>query len=60
MAYTVRNQERKKYKELSELQLPRATWVRTKAADQMYELEVVEVDDYTGRVKVHYTGYDSD
>ena len=26
---------------------------------QLYELEILE-NDYTGRVKVHYTGYDSD
>ena len=26
---------------------------------QLYELEILE-NDYTGWVKVHYTGYDSD
>lgn len=60
MAYTLRNQERKNYKELSQLQLPRATRVRAREAPQLYELEIVEEDAYTGRVKVHYTGYGSD
>ena len=59
MAYSLRKQQRKNYKKLSELQLPRATCACTKQAQQHYELEIVE-EDYTGRVKVHYTGYDSD
>ena len=59
MAYSLRKQQRKNNRELSELQLPRAARARTKQAQQLYELEIVE-NDYTGRVKVHYTGYDSD
>lgn len=56
--YNLRNQEAKDYKVLSTLRLPRAKHV--KKDDKLYELEVIEEDVYTSRVKVHYVGYDSE
>ena len=56
--YNLRNQEAKDYKQLSTLRLPRAKPVKN--TDKLYELEVIEEDVYTSRVKVHYVGYDSE
>lgn len=58
MAYILRNLERKNYKEIANIQLPRARRVtgNPRTADELYPIEVVE-DDYNGRVKVHYIGY---
>ena len=60
MAYNLRNQKRKNYRALENPPLPRAQATRMKQSQRLYELEVVEEDDYTGRVKIHYIGYDSD
>ena len=60
MAYNLRNHERKNYRAIENPTLPRARATRTQESQRLYELEIVEEDDYTGRVKVHYIGYDSE
>lgn len=55
-SYDLRKKERKDYKQLSDLQLPRLR----AAKDKLYELEIVEEDVLTQRVKVHYIGYGSE
>lgn len=55
--YDLRNKDRKNYRELSEVKLPRAQCWR---GTTLYELEIVEEDVYTNKVKVHYVGYGSD
>ena len=52
-SHDLRKKERKDYKQLSDLQLPR---LRVKQDDKLYELDIVE-DVLTQRVKVHYIGY---
>lgn len=56
--YNLRNQEAKDYKQLLTLCLPRAKPLKN--TDKLYELEVIEEDVYTSKVKVHYVGYDSE
>ena len=55
-SYDLWKKERKDYKQLSDLQLPRLR----AAKDKLYELEIVEEDVLTQRVKVHYIGYGSE
>ena len=57
--YDLRSKDRKNYKELSEVKLPRSQH-RIQRDTTLYELEIVEEDVYTNRVKVHYIGYESD
>ena len=45
--YDLRKKERKDYKQLSDLQLPR---LRVKQDDRLYELDIVEEDVLTQRV----------
>lgn len=59
MAYSLRNREIKNYKELTQLKLPRIQR-RSQKNTTLYELEVVDEDAYTNRVKVHCIGYGSD
>ena len=56
-SYDRRKKERKDYKQLSDLQLPR---LRAKQDDKLYDLDIVEEDMLTQRVKVHYIGYGSE
>lgn len=56
--YNLRKKDQKNYKHLSDIHLPRAK--RAKKEATLYELEIVEEDVYTNKVKVHYIGYDSD
>ena len=56
-SYNLRKKERKDYKQLSDLQLPR---LRAKRDDKLYNLDIVEEDVLTQRVKVHYIGYGSE
>ena len=57
MSYQLREHDQKNYKELADLKLPRAEQAAKEVQDDhLYELEVIE-DEYSGRVKVHYTGY---
>ena len=56
--YDLRKKDEKNYKDLCNFQLPRSK--RIKKDPTLYELEIVEEDVYTNRVKVHYIGYDSD
>ena len=58
MAYNLRNHERINYRAIENPTLPRDRATRTQGSQRLYELEIVEEDDYTGRVKVHYIGYD--
>ena len=54
----LRRKERRNYK-IENIRLPRAR--RTaKKDEQLYELEIIDEDVYTGRVKVHYVGYESE
>ena len=55
MAYQLRQKERVNYRNAADIQLPRAR--RSTKNDKFYELEIIEEDEYTGRVKVHYIGY---
>ena len=58
MSYQLRERDKKNYKELADLKLPRAERAAKQVQDDhLYELEVIEEDEYSGRVKVHYTGY---
>ena len=56
-SYDLQKKERKDYKQLSDLQLPR---LRVKQDDKLYDLDIVEEDVLTQRVKVHYIGYGSE
>ena len=56
-SYDLRKKERKDYKQLSDLQLLK---LRAKRDDKLYELDIVEEDVLTQRVKVHYIGYGSE
>ena len=56
-SYDLQKKERKDYKQLSDLQLPR---LRAKQDDKLYDLDIVEEDVLTQRVKVHYIGYGSE
>ena len=56
-SYNLRKEERKDYKQLSDLQLPR---LRAKQDNKLYDLDIVEEDVLTQRVKVHYIGYGSE
>ena len=60
MAYNLRNHERINYRAIENPALPRDRATRTQGSQRLYELEIVEEDDYTGRVKVHYIGYEYD
>ena len=55
-SYDLRKKEWKHYKQLSDLQLPRLR----AAKDKLYELEIVEENVLTQRVKFHYIGYGSE
>ncbi len=59
MAYALRAQAKKNYKELSDVRLPRALrqGAKTQTKDDLYDVEVVDEDQSSGRVKVHYVGY---
>ena len=57
-SYDLRKKERKDYKQLSDFQLPRLRAAKDKL--KLYELEIVEEDVLTQRVKVHYIGYGSE
>ena len=58
MSYQLRERDWKNYKELADLKLPRAERAAKQVQDDhLYELEVIEEDEYSGRVKVHYIGY---
>ena len=56
--YTLRVQPRKNYRMLSDTPLPRAQ--TAKCQNKLYELEIVDEDESSGKVKVHYTGYGSE
>ena len=56
--YDLRKQQKKDYKKLADTPLPRTRPARKD--DALYELEVLEEDTTSGRVKVHYTGYGSE
>ena len=56
--YELRKKDKKNYKDLCQVQLPRAKRIKKDAT--LYELEIVEEDVYNNRVKVHFIGYDSD
>ncbi len=51
----LRHKERKNYKEMADLRLPRARW--SKVIEPLYSVDVVEKDEATGCVKVHYVGW---
>ena len=55
MAYQLREKKRTNYKEIENVKVPRARAIKKK--DKLYDLEVIEEDEYTGRVKVHYIDY---
>ena len=58
MAYSLRTTERKNYKEIADVQVPRGRRALQKPAkDELYPIEIVERDDEQGKVKVHYLGY---
>ena len=57
MAYNLRNHERINYRAIENPTLLRDRATRTQGSQRLYELEIVEEDDYTGWVKVHYIGY---
>ena len=56
--YELRKKDKKNYKDLCRVQLPRAKHI--KKDDTLHELKIVEEDVHNSRVKVHYIGYDSD
>lgn len=56
--YNFRKKDKRSYKDLCEISLPRAKRIKKDA--KLYELEIVEEDVHANRVKVHYIGYDSD
>ena len=60
MAYNLRNHERINYWAIENPTLPRDQTTRMQGSQRLYELEIVEEDDFTSRVKVHYIGYDSE
>ena len=45
-------------KERTTNNIPRAKAVKQK--DKLYELEIIQEDEYLGKVKVHYIGYGSE
>lgn len=51
--------ERKSYKDFENIRLPQARRVWNIKEDELYELEVLEENESTGEVRVHYIGYDS-
>ena len=51
--YSLRTKERKNYREMADVRLPRPE--RVCNADKLYPIEVLERDG--GRVKIHYVGY---
>lgn len=55
--YQLRRKDKKNYRDLCQVQLPRAKCIKDIDAT-LYELEIVE-DVYNSRVKVHFVGYDS-
>ena len=55
MAYSLRQTERKNYRELGKVDLPRRTRQKSRD-DDLYAIEVIDED--AGRVKVHYVGYE--
>ena len=58
MAYSLRTIERRNYKEIADVQVPRCRRALQKSAkDQLYPIEIMERDDEQGQVKVHYIGY---
>ena len=57
--YELRKKDKKNYKDVALVQLPRAKRIKQKDTT-LYELEIVEEDVYNNKVKVHYIGYDSD
>jgi len=57
MAYSLRKKPRRNYQELADVKLPRTRRLMSRPEDQLYEVDVLEEDDETGRVKVHYVGY---
>ncbi len=57
MAYSLRQKPRKNYQELADVKLPRSRRLTSRPEDVLYQVDVVEEDDETGRVKVHYVGY---
>ena len=46
-------------RDLCQVQLPRAKYIKKDIDGTLYELEIVEENVYNSRVKVHYVGYDS-
>ena len=48
MAYNLRNHERINYRAIENPALPRDRATRTQGSQRLYELEIVEEDDYTG------------
>ena len=57
--YELRRKDKKNYRDLCQVQLPRAKRIKKDIDATLYELEIVEEDVYNSRVKVHYVGYDS-
>lgn len=57
MAYSLRIKERKNYREIADVHLPRSRRVPPKPEDHLYPIEVVERDDENSKTKVHYVGY---
>ncbi len=55
MAYSLRQQERKNYRDLADVKLPPPS--KKAKEDPLYAVEVLEKDEDSGRVKVHYVGY---
>ena len=54
MAYNLRKNPRKDYKQLADIQLPRPGHPRV-PADKLYKVNVV--DSENDRVKIHFVGY---
>lgn len=58
MAYSLRQKEKKNYRDLADVKLPPTRKLKSSAdADKLYAVEILETDEERGRVKVHYTGY---
>lgn len=56
--YSLRYQQKKNYKKLGDTKLPKVR--PTKTTEKLYELEILEEDTSTGKIKVHYIGYGSE
>ncbi len=58
MAYSLRQLQRKNYRDLADIKLPPAR--KELPAETLYPVEVVNVDKESGHVKVHNVGYDAE